>query len=112
MDTANLSLPEYYINRELSRLAFNVRVLHQSKDISVPLLERLKFLCICSTNQDELFEIRVANMQQRLEVSSAPFGPDNMTPAQVLKQISNSDARTRHRAIPDTQRRAYPCSGR
>ncbi len=88
MDTANLSLPEYYINRELSRLAFNVRVLHQSKDTRVPLLERLKFLCICSTNQDELFEIRVANMQQRLEVSSAPFGPDNMTPAEVLKQIS------------------------
>ncbi|MGI9258653.1 MAG: polyphosphate kinase 1, partial [Gammaproteobacteria bacterium] len=88
MDTANLSLPEYYINRELSRLAFNVRVLHQSKDTNVPLLERLKFLCICSTNQDELFEIRVANMKQRLEVSSAPFGPDNMTPAEVLKQIS------------------------
>ena len=88
MDTANLSLPEYYINRELSRLAFNVRVLHQSKDTTVPLLERLKFLCICSTNQDELFEIRVANMKQRLEVSPAPFGPDNMTPAEVLKQIS------------------------
>ncbi len=89
MDTANLSLPEYYINRELSRLAFNVRVLHQSKDTNVPLLERLKFLCICSTNQDELFEIRVSNMQQRLEVSPAPFGPDNMTPAEVLKQISS-----------------------
>lgn len=69
MDTANLRLPEYYINRELSRLAFNVRVLNQAKDPEVPLFERLKFLCICSTNLDELFEIRVSNIKQRLEAS-------------------------------------------
>ena len=88
MDTADLSLPEYYINRELSRLAFNLRVLNQAKDPSVPLFERLKFLCICSTNLDELFEIRVSNLKQRLEVSSAPSGPDNISPADVLKTIS------------------------
>jgi polyphosphate kinase len=83
-----LSLPEHYINRELSRLAFNLRVLSQAKDTNVPLFERLKFLCICSTNLDELFEIRVANLKQRLEVSSAPSGPDNMSPAEVLKTIA------------------------
>jgi polyphosphate kinase len=88
VDTADLSLPEYYINRELSRLAFNLRVLNQAKDPSVPLFERLKFLCICSTNLDELFEIRVSNLKQRLEVSSAPSGPDNISPADVLKTIS------------------------
>ena len=88
MDTANLGLPEYYINRELSRLAFNMRVLNQAKNPDVPLFERLKFLCICSTNLDEFFEIRVSNMKQRLEVSSAPAGPDNLSPAEVLKTIA------------------------
>ena len=88
MDTANLILPEYYINRELSQLAFNVRVLQQAEDEAVPLFERLKFLCISSTNLDEFFEIRVSSMKQRLEVSSAPAGPDNLTPAEVLKTIS------------------------
>ena len=88
MDTANLILPEYYINRELSQLAFNVRVLQQAEDETVPLFERLKFLCISSTNLDEFFEIRVSSMKQRLEVSSAPAGPDNLAPAEVLKTIS------------------------
>ncbi|MCZ6474753.1 MAG: polyphosphate kinase 1, partial [Gammaproteobacteria bacterium] len=88
MDMANLILPEYYINRELSQLAFNVRVLQQAKDESVPLFERLKFLCISSTNLDEFFEIRVSSMKQRLEVSSAPAGPDNLTPAEVLTTIA------------------------
>jgi len=88
VDTANLALPEYYINRELSQLAFNVRVLNQAKDQSVPLFERLKFLCISSTNLDEFFEIRVSGTKQRLEVSSAPAGPDNLSPAEVLKTIA------------------------
>ncbi len=88
MDTANLTLPEYYINRELSQLAFNSRVLSQAKDQSVPLFERLKFLCISSTNLDEFFEIRVSGTKQRLEVSSAPAGPDNLSPAEVLKAIT------------------------
>jgi polyphosphate kinase len=89
VDTANLRLPEYYISRELSRLAFNVRVLNQAKDPEVPLFERLKFPCICSTDLDELFEIRVSNIKQRLEVSSAPSGPDNLSPAEVLKTIAD-----------------------
>jgi polyphosphate kinase len=76
VDTLNLKLPDYYINRELSQLAFNVRVLQQARDPSVPLLERLKFLCISSTNLDEFFEIRVAGLKHRLEVSAAPLGPD------------------------------------
>ena len=87
MDTQNLKLPDYYINRELSQLAFNERVLNQAKDENVPLLERLKFLCISTTNLDEFFEIRVAGVKQRIEVSSAPAGPDNMSPSEVLKTI-------------------------
>ena len=56
-----------YINRELSLLEFNKRVFAQAQDPSVPLLERLRFLCITSTNLDEFFEIRVAALKQRIE---------------------------------------------
>ncbi len=92
MDTLNLRLPDYYINRELSQLEFNRRVLEQAKDPRVPLLERLKFLCISSTNLDEFFEIRVAGLKQRVEVSSAPAGPDNLTPAEALRRIAETTA--------------------
>ncbi|HZF29696.1 MAG TPA: polyphosphate kinase 1 [Gammaproteobacteria bacterium] len=88
MDTLNLKLPDYYINRELSQLAFNVRVLKQAKDASLPLLERLKFLCISSTNLDEFFEIRVSGLKHRVEVGAAPIGPDNMGSAEVLRTIA------------------------
>jgi polyphosphate kinase len=93
MDTLNLKLPDYYINRELSQLAFNMRVLHQAKDSRVPLLERLKFLCISSTNLDEFFEIRVSGLKHRLEVSSAPAGPDNLSPAEALRTVAEETAR-------------------
>jgi len=89
VDTLNLKLPDYYINRELSQLAFNVRVLRQTQDPSVPLLERLKFLCISSTNLDEFFEIRVSGLKHRMVVSAAPMGPDNLSPAEVLRTIAD-----------------------
>jgi polyphosphate kinase len=88
VDTANLNLPEHFINRELSQLEFNKRVLAQAADRSVPLLERLKFLCIVSTNMDEFFEIRVSGQQQRREVGAVPAGRDLLSPQQVLKEIS------------------------
>ena len=90
MDTINLNLPEYYINRELSQLEFNKRVLSQAQDPDLPLLERLKFLCISSTNLDEFFEIRVAGLKQRVEISSSPAGPDNMSPGEVLDEIQEA----------------------
>ena len=88
MDAPNLRLPEYYINRELAQLEFNKRVLSQARDDRLPLLERLKFLCISSTNLDEFFEIRVAGLKQRVEVSTAPMGPENLSPAEVLQRIT------------------------
>jgi polyphosphate kinase len=88
MDTANLKLPDHYINRELSALEFNRRVMQQAADSNVPLLERLKFLCIVSTNLDEFFEIRVSGLKQRAEAGSVPTGPDMLTPQQLIPEIA------------------------
>ena len=88
MDTKKLENPELFINRELSLLEFNRRVIEQAKDETVPLLERLKFLCIASTNLDEFFEIRVAGIKQQVKYRSVQTGPDNLTPLEILKRIS------------------------
>ncbi len=80
--------PEYYINRQLSLLEFNWRVLQQARNESIPLLERLRFLCIFSTNMDKFFEIRVSGLQQKVELGALHNEPDNNAPAQVLQQIS------------------------
>ena len=83
----NLQAPELYINRELSLLAFNERVLAQASDANLPLLERFRFLCISCANLDEFFEIRVAGLQQRLELGSGPGGPDGMSTQEQLSAI-------------------------
>jgi polyphosphate kinase len=88
MDALNLKLPELYLNRELSLLEFNRRVFEQAKNESNPLLERLRFLCIASTNLDEFFEIRVAGLNQQVKYGSVQTGEDNLTPVEVLKKIS------------------------
>ena len=83
----NLQAPELYINRELSLLAFNERVLAQAQDDMLPLLERIRFLCISCANLDEFFEIRVAGLHQRLELGSTAGGPDGLTVQEQLKAI-------------------------
>jgi polyphosphate kinase len=88
IDTVQLSNPELYINRELSLLEFHRRVLAQSKDEDTPLLERLRFLCISSLILDEFFEIRVAGLKQQVAYGATQRGPDNMTPAEQLRHIS------------------------
>ena len=89
MDIIDLKQPELYFNRELSLLEFNRRVLAQARDEATPLLERLRFLCIASTNLDEFFEIRVAGLKQRVELGAVqPSGPDNRTPQEILKAVS------------------------
>ncbi len=80
--------PEYYLNRQLSLLEFNWRVLQQARDETIPLMERLRFLCIFSTNMDEFFEIRVSGLQQKVELGALHNEPDNTSPKQVLKLIS------------------------
>jgi polyphosphate kinase len=78
---------ELYINRELSLLEFNRRVLEQASDTTIPILERLRFLCISSTNLDEFFEVRVASLMQRVDIDAPPSGPDNYPPEQLLDTI-------------------------
>jgi polyphosphate kinase len=87
MDQPDLRSAEHYINRELSLLEFNGRVLAQAFDENVPLLERLKFLCISSNNLDEFFEIRVAGLKQRIELGSNQPGADGLTITEQLQAI-------------------------
>ncbi len=82
------NLPEYFINRELSLLAFNERVLEQAEDPNTPALERLKFLCILSSNLDEFFEIRVAGLKEKIKLGGVSNSPDAMPPKKVFQEVS------------------------
>ena len=87
MDAPVISPADRYINRELSLLEFNHRVLAQARDPSVPVLERLRFLCISCTNLDEFFEVRVAGLMQRVEIGARSDGPDQIAPERLLDEI-------------------------
>ena len=88
VEPIDLTSPELYINRELSLLEFNRRVLAQSLEPNVPLLERLRYLCISCTNLDEFFEVRAAGVKQRLEHGSPVLGYDDREPRELLAEIS------------------------
>src|SRR6516162_4450979 len=83
--------PSLYINRELSWLEFNRRVLEEAQDPQVPLLERLKFLAIFSSNLDEFFMVRVGGLQQKVQARIAQgSGADRMPPAEQLERIGQA----------------------
>ena len=83
----NLKNPNLYLNRELSWLQFNTRVLKQAQDESLPLLERLKFLAIYGTNLDEFYMIRVAGLKKLFAAGIIVSGADRLTPLQQLREI-------------------------
>jgi polyphosphate kinase len=87
MTDYNLKSPEYYLNRELSLLDFNRRVLAQARDADLPLLERIRFLGISCGNLDEFFEIRVAGLKQRQELGSTTPGADGINISDQLTAI-------------------------
>ena len=80
--------PALYLNRELSQLEFNRRVLAQAENAEVPLLERLRFLCIVSSNLDEFFEIRVAGLKAQIELGVDVRGADAASPAQTFREVA------------------------
>jgi polyphosphate kinase len=84
----NLRDPHYYFNRELSWLEFNHRVLHEATDPRTPLLERLKFMAIFSSNLDEFFMVRVAALKQQVEANVRKLTPDGRTPREQLEVIN------------------------
>ncbi|HFF3629960.1 polyphosphate kinase 1 [Legionella sp. PATHC032] len=83
-----LDNPDYYINREFSAIAFNQRVLMLANDERVPLLERMRFLSICSSNLDEFFEIRVAGLKEKIAMSSGKLTIDGLRADEAFSQIS------------------------
>src|SRR3954447_12477238 len=84
------SAPENFINRELSWLQFNRRVLEEAQDATQPLIERVKFLSIFSSNLDEFFEIRVAGIKQQIESETSDVGADGLSPTETFNAIQRT----------------------
>src|SRR5207253_2645764 len=91
-----------FVNRELSWLEFNRRVLEEAQDPSVPLLERVKFLAIFSSNLDEFFMVRVAALKRRIQAGDQMPGPDGLTPAETIKAVT-----ARVRELVDAQHHCF-----
>src|SRR5688500_18694374 len=92
--------PTQFLNRELGILAFQRRVLSQAADDSVPLLERLRFITIVSSNLDEFFEIRIAGLKEQIKLGLPEPGPDGRGPAEVFEQVG----REAHALVADQYR--------
>ncbi len=86
-DVADYQQPAYYINRHLSLMQFNLRVLEQALTESYPLLERLQFLLIFSSNLDEFYEIRVAWLKRQISFAREVVATDGLQPQEVLKEL-------------------------
>src|SRR6476619_6089139 len=88
--TSRFSASKNFINRELSWLEFNRRVLEEAQDPKQPLIERVKFLTIVSSNLDEFFEIRVAVIKQQIKSETSDVGPDGLSPTELFDRIQKT----------------------
>jgi polyphosphate kinase len=99
-ESVDLYAPEAYFNRELSWLAFNWRVLNEALDPALPLLERLKFICITAANLDEFFMIRVAGLKQQIELGVTDLPSDGNTAEETLRAV-HEDVCRMNKAMSD-----------
>lgn len=88
MDVKSYEKPEYYVNRELSWIKFNERVLSEARDKTLPLFERLKFLSITSSNLDEFYMVRVASLKDQVHAKYTKADISGLTPREQLRSIS------------------------
>ena len=88
VEPIRLDDPRLYVNRELSLLKFQWRVLEEAQDETNPLLERVKFLAILGSNLDEFFMVRVAGLQNQIEAGIQEPGSDGLTPAQTMEAVA------------------------
>jgi polyphosphate kinase len=87
-NAASATRPAHFINRELSWLEFNQRVLDEALDPENRLLERMKFFCITSSNLDEFFEVRVAGLKQQMESEAAERSLDGLTSTETFRAVT------------------------
>ena len=103
-----MSLRYPLLNRELGILGFNERVLSQAADTSVPLLERLRFICITSSNLDEFFEVRMAGMQEQMRDNPGSLSPDGMSLQHVYDLVVERAHRLVHQQYVMLQNTVFP----
>ena len=104
----DLHEPELYANRELSWLDFNQRVLELAEDERLPLLERLKFLAIHTSNLDEFFMVRVAGVHDQVDAGIDARGPDGLSPSEVLERITDRTRELQSRQSQQWERHVRP----
>src|SRR5262245_21442334 len=104
----DLDSPQLYVNRELSLIEFQRRVLDEADDPSVPLLERVRFLSIFGSNMDEFFMIRLAGLKQQVAAGVREPGPDGMTPAELLSTVRRVANEIKHEARTLWRERLMP----
>ncbi len=108
LEVQEVSRPDNFINWQLSQLEFNARVLAQAVDPHTPILERLKFLCIFSTNMDEFYEIRVAGLKHQAASLSTELGPEHLTPQEILVLHCPPGPCLGGRTVPHLERGYFP----